>query len=131
VSLAANTTSDIATGNPPSTVSALLTLATGNYFIVGKLYASWTAAPTNQPSSPTSSVTCDLVQNSNPGTPLDTTVVSFAAAVAVTQTQALTLVSPATVTGTTDNSFAIVCDNQTAPDATASNVQLVAIQVNP
>ena len=127
MSFAASPTSDIdiATGNP-STVSAPLTLATGNYFVVGKLYASWSAGPTDQPSRPRSSVTCELVQNSNSGTPLDTTVVSFAAA--VTQTQALTLVSPAMVTGTSD-SFAIVCENQTAPDATAFNVQLIAIQV--
>jgi hypothetical protein len=127
MSFVANPTSDIdiATGNP-STVSTSLTLATGNYFVVGKLYASWSAGQTDQPSRSTSSVTCELVQNSNSSTPLDTTVVGFAAA--VTQTQALTLVSPAMVTGTSD-SFAIVCENQTAPDATAFNVQLIAIQV--
>jgi hypothetical protein len=122
VSLAANPTSDIATGSL-STVSAPLMLGTGNYFIVGKLYASRSAGSID----PASSVTCYLVQNSNSST-LDTTEVSFAAA--VIQTQALTLVSPAMVTGTTD-SFAIACDNQMAPDATASNVQLVAIQVSP
>jgi hypothetical protein len=127
MSFAANPASDIdiATDNL-STVSAPLALATGNYFVVGKLYATWSAGPTDQPSRSTSSVTCELVQNSNSGTPLDTTVVSFAAA--VTQTQALTLVSPATVTGATD-SFAIACQNQTVPDATAFNVQLIAIQV--
>jgi hypothetical protein len=121
LSLAANPTFDIATGSP-STVSASLTLATGNYFVVGKLYASRSAGPTD----PASSVSCDLIQNSNSSTPLDSIVVSFAAA--VIQTQGLTLVSPATVTGATD-SFAIVCDNQAAPDATAFNVQLVALQV--
>jgi hypothetical protein len=120
-SLAANPTFDIATGNP-STVSALLTLATGNYFVIGKLYASRSAGP----GDPISSVTCDLVQNSNSSTPLDSILMSFAAG--VTQTQALTLVSTATVTGETD-SFTIVCENQTAPDATAFNVQLIAIQV--
>jgi hypothetical protein len=99
-----------------------LTLATGNYFVVGKLYASRSAGPTD----PASSVTCELIQNSNSGTPLDSAEVSFAAA--VTQTQALTIVSAAIVTGTSD-SFAIVCENQMAPDATAFNVQLAAIQV--
>jgi hypothetical protein len=121
MSFVANPTVDIATGNP-STVSAPLALATGNYFVVGKLYASRSAGSDD----PASSVACDLIQNSNSGTPLDTTAVSFAAA--VLQTQALTLVSPAMVTGTTD-SFTIVCENQMAPDATAFNVQLIAIQV--
>jgi hypothetical protein len=119
--LAANPTFDIATGNP-STVLASLSLATGNYFVVGKLYASRSAGPTDSASS----VTCDLMQNSNSGTPLDSVEVSFAAA--VTQNQALTLVSTAMVTGTTD-SFTIACGNQTAPDATAFNIQLIAIQV--
>ena len=120
-SLAANPMFDIATGKP-STVLASLSLATGNYFVVGKLYASRSAGPTD----PASSVSCGLIQNSNSSTPLDSIIVSFAAA--VIQTQGLTLVSSATVTGTTD-SFAIVCDNQAAPDATAFNVQLIALQV--
>jgi hypothetical protein len=119
--LATNPTFDIATGSQ-STVSASLTLATGNYVVVGKLYASRSAGP----SDPASSVRCDLIQNSNSGTPLDTVEVTFAAA--VTQMQALTLVSATIVTDTTD-SFAIVCDNQTAPNATAFDIQLVAIQV--
>jgi hypothetical protein len=119
--VAANQSSDIATGSQ-STVSASLTVATGNYFVVGKLYASRSAGPTD----PASSVTCDLIQNSNSSTPLDSIMVSFAAA--AIQTQGLTLVSPAMVTATTD-SFAIVCENQAAPDATAFNIQLIALQV--
>jgi hypothetical protein len=119
--VAANPSFDIATGSP-STVLASLTVGTGNYFVVGKLYASRSAGAMD----PASSVSCDLIQNSNSGTPLDSIVVSFAAA--VNQSQGLTLVSPATVSGATD-SFAIVCDNQAAPDATAFNVQLVALQV--
>ena len=121
LSVAANPTFDIATGSP-STMLASLTLATGNYFVVGKLYASRSAGPTD----PASSVSCGLIQNSNSSTPLDSIMVSFAAA--AIQTQGLTLVSPAMVTATTD-SFAIVCENQAAPDATAFNVQLIALQV--
>jgi hypothetical protein len=124
VSQASIGTSDISTGPAFYVVSGWLTLSTGNYALVGKLYVSRSAGSAD----PASLVTCYLVQNNlHPVSTLDKAEVSFAAA--ETQTQIVTLVSTATVYGTTD-SFSIQCQNQTGPDATAMNIELIALQVN-